>query len=101
VELPPPTSSFPRALAQLDRKRTQLRIYALVALLLTAIAAVSLVARRGLRASARARDILGEAGDEEAHSDGRRARMTLTVVASAALIGIAFLVIALYVIARG
>lgn len=101
VELPPPTSSFPRALADLDRKRTQLRIYALVALLLTAIAAVSLVARRGLRASARARDILGEAGDEEAHSEGRRVRMTLTVIASAALIGIAFLVIALYVIARG
>lgn len=101
VELPAPTSSYPRALADLDRKRTRLRIYALVALLLTAIAAVSLVARRGLRASARARDILGEAGDEDAHSEGRRARMTLTVVASAALIGVAFLVIALYVIARG
>lgn len=101
VILPAPVSSYPLALNALEEKRARLRMFCLVALLLSAIAAVSLVARRGLHASARARDIMEDAGDPEAHSRARRARMTLTVVASAASIAVAFLAIALYVIARG
>ncbi len=101
VTLPQAVSSYPLALNALEKKRARLRMFCLVALLLSAVAAVSLVARRGLHASARARDIMEDAGDPDAHSRARRARMTLTVVASAASIGVAFVAIALYVIARG
>jgi hypothetical protein len=101
VTLPQAVSSYPLALNALEKKRARLRMFCLVALLLSAVAAVSLVARRGLHASARARDIMEDAGDPDAHSRARRTRMTLTVVASAASIGVAFVAIALYVIARG
>lgn len=101
VALPTPVSSYPLALNALEQKRGRLRMFCLVALLLSAVAAVSLVARRGLHASARARDIMEDAGDPDAHSQARRTRMTLTVIASAASIAVAFLAIALYVIARG
>jgi len=97
---PQMVSSYPVALNDLAEKRTRLRAFCLVALLLSAIVAVSLIARRGLHASARARDIMGEAGDPDAHSRARRTRMTLTVVASAASIAVAFVAIALYVLAR-
>lgn len=101
IALPQAVSSYPAALEALAQKRSRLRTYCLVALLLSAIAAVSLVARRGLRASARARDIMGDAGDPDAHSRARSLRMTLTVIASASALAIAFLAIAIYVIARG
>lgn len=101
VTLPKNASSYPAALNELEAKRSRLRSFSLIALLLSAIAAVTLIARRGLSASSRARDIMGDAGDPEAHSQARRARMTFTVIASATLIAVAFVAVALYVIARG
>jgi hypothetical protein len=101
IRLPDSVSSYPTSLNELAEKRSRLRMYCLVALLLSAIVAVSLIARRGLHASARARDIMEDAGDPEAHSRARRTRMTLTVIASAASIAVAFVAIALYVLARG
>lgn len=101
IALPDTVSSYPVALNELAEKRMRLRLFCLIALLLSAIVAVSLIARRGLHASARARDIMQDAGDPDAHSRARRTRMTLTVIASAASIAVAFIAIALYVIARG
>lgn len=98
---PQPVSSLPQAVARLAERRSKLRNLALLVLLLSGMSLALLVARRGLRASEQAERIMQAAGASHAQSGRARLRATLTVLLAVASLSLAFVAIAMYVIARG
>lgn len=98
--LPVAAASYPHQQAELDRKRETLRVHALVALALAGLVLVAYVLLRGLAAASRARAIMAAAGDPSARGGLGRARATLTVLAAALCVALAFVAAAMYVIAR-
>jgi len=97
---PTAITSYPETQARLQRYRTKLRRFSLVALALTGVTLGLLIARRGLRAASTAREIMSAAGDSQALTRPNRLRMTLTVLAVVAAILLTFVAIAIYIIAR-
>jgi hypothetical protein len=79
----------------------RVRVFALLALALGGIALALSVGRSGLRASQRAGVILSEAGQDPAALRRARRRSVLAVIASALALLLVFVVVGLYVLARG
>jgi hypothetical protein len=101
IAQPEPVASYPQAQKKLRRQRALVRNLCLAALASAGLALVFLIARRGLSAASRARQILARAGDRTAQSPRKRLLMTLTVLSAVISMALAFVAIALYVIARG
>ncbi|MCG8554564.1 MAG: hypothetical protein MJD61_04635 [Proteobacteria bacterium] len=97
---PAAASGYASAVARLSEQRAQLRLFALVSLVLSGVALALVLARRGLHAASEARRILADAGVRAAQGRLRKLRMTLTVLASVAAILLAFSAIVIYVLAR-
>ncbi len=97
---PKAITSYPETQARLQRYRTKLQRFSLVALALTGVTLGLLIARRGLRAASTAREIMSAAGDSRALSRRNRLQMTLTVLTVVAAILLTFVAIAIYIIVR-
>jgi hypothetical protein len=97
---PKAITSYPETQARLQRYRTKLRRFSLVALALTGVTLGLLIARRGLRAASTAREIMSAAGDNRALTRRNRLWMTLTVFTVVAAVLLTFVAIAIYIIAR-
>jgi len=101
IALPEAFTSYAEAQRRFVERRTRAKFVTIVALVLSGLCLGLLVARRGMAASAQARDIMARAGDPTARDQRRRLVMTLRVLGVMAAILLAFVVIALYVVARG
>jgi hypothetical protein len=101
IEPPRAVTGYADSLAQLRERQGRLRNLSLLALGLGAISLVLSIGRRGLRAGARASDLLGRESLDPGFSRRARVRSLLLVVASMLSLALVFAVIALYVLARG
>jgi hypothetical protein len=101
MPLPRAVSGYPQSLGRLRASQSRMRALALCALGLSALALTLAVGRRGLWASARASEILVSAGQDA--EQGRRARLRrlLAVIASVLALLLVFVVVGLYILARG
>jgi hypothetical protein len=101
IEPPRAVTGYAESLAQLRERQGRLRNLSLLALGLGAISLVLSIGRRGLRAGARASDLLGRESLDPAFGRRARVRSLLLVLASMLSLALVFVVIALYVLARG
>lgn len=99
--LPAAVSGYDAALWRYAKRRERAGLLTVVALALSGLCLGLLVARRGLAASAQARGIMAQAGDTPDENRRRGLLLTLRVLAVMLAILLAFVVIALYVVARG
>ncbi len=100
IPQPSPVTSHARTQARLQQQRIRLRRFSLAALALAGVCLGLLILRRGLRAASKARHIMAAAGDSSAQSRRMQLRMALSVLAAVAALALAFVAIAMYVIAR-
>ncbi len=100
VALPPAASSYPAARARLAIERTRLRKLSLLALALCAFTLGLLVAQRGLRAVSQAGRLMAEAGQDARELEHQRLRRVLRVMATVTSLLLAFVAIAVYMVAR-
>jgi hypothetical protein len=100
IALPAPASGYPMAMLQLQLARAKLRKLALFALLLCALTLGLIVAQRGLVAASEAAHVMAEAGAEPPELDRQRLRSTLRVLATVSSLLLAFVAIAVYMVAR-
>jgi hypothetical protein len=100
VATPPPASGRDEAIARTVAAQRDVRVLAVAVLLFCAVVMALFVVRRGLAASAEARRLLREAGAVDADDPSRRRRDLWTVLLIAAAIALAFLVAAVFVVAR-
>jgi hypothetical protein len=101
IALPPPVSSYPRAVARALLERERLRALSVLVLAACAVALGLLVLQRGLRAAAEASRVMEAAGEEPRRLERQRARMALHVLATVTSLLLAFVAIAVYMIVRG
>lgn len=101
VPRPRAATGYAEARAQLSETQARLRWLALLALALGAVGLALAVGQRGLEASARASQILVQAGEDERTAKRAELRAVLATLASVLGLLLVFAVIALYVIARG
>ncbi len=98
---PRPVSGYPQALARLRATQSRMRALALCGLGLCALALALAVGRRGLTASARASQILVHAGQGAEQNRRSQLRGQLAVIASVLALLLVFVVVGLYIVARG
>jgi hypothetical protein len=99
--LPEATHGYPLAQARAAAHRADVRRLALVVLALAAVSLALLLVQRGLRGSVEAERVLRASGmSSETRSRARLSR-TLRIAGAAVSVLLAFLAIALYLIARG
>ena len=99
----PPTaaSGYPAAVTQLRERQSRLRNLSLVALAFGALSLALSIGRRGLSAGARSRAFLTPQSLDPRFNQRARLRSLAVVVASVFSLVLVFVVIALYVMARG
>lgn len=85
----------------LDEHRVRVRWLAVAVIVAVALFVAGYMLRRGLVAAREARDVLTMAGDREARSRRSVVSMTLRVVAIVALVVLAFVSVAILLLARG
>jgi hypothetical protein len=100
-QLPDPTSGYRLAQARIGAHHRDVRRLALVVLALAAVSLALLLVQRGLAGSAQAEDVLRASGLGWEDRSRARLRRTLRVLGVAVSMLLAFLAIALYLIARG
>lgn len=101
VPRPRAATGYAEARARLSETQGHLRWLALLSLALGGIGLSLTVGSRGLAASARASQLLVIAGEDERTVRKARLRTTLATVASALALLLVFVLVGLYVIARG
>lgn len=100
VAVPPPTSGMARAVGKLAYHQARLRWATLLSLALCGLSLAALVARRGLSGGAQARAWMGSTEDAEPRTRRAQRRGWLLVWACVAALMLAFVAVALYVVAR-
>jgi hypothetical protein len=101
IELPRAVSGYNSTLERLAHGQAQLRWLSIFALVLGAISLALAVGRSGLRAVARADEILHEAGQTGPVRRRARARSMLSLALSLLSLMLVFVVLGAYVVARG
>jgi hypothetical protein len=94
VEQPRALSSYEQGSPVRSSRERTWRLVAAAMVVLVGIAVGVFLLRRGLRASAEARELMAEAGDVAARQPERRRRMTLSVAAGAAFLLLVFVAVA-------
>jgi hypothetical protein len=101
IELPRAISGYTSTLERLSKSQAQLRSMSILALVLGAISLALAVGRSGLRAAARADEILLDAGHSGPVRRRARARSMLSLALSVLSLMLVFVVLGAYVVARG
>ncbi len=101
VVQPAAATGFAAARARLTEAQTRMRWLALIALALGGVALALSVGKRGLEAGDRISELLVSAGQDAATARRAHLRSRLATIASALALLLVFVVVALYVIARG
>jgi hypothetical protein len=100
VDVPAPSSGLARDEARLAATRSAMRGVATAGVALAVLLMLAAVGRRGLASTRQAREVLRDAGVEQADDRKARWRSALTVVAFVAAIGLAILLGAAFLVAR-
>jgi hypothetical protein len=100
VDVPAPSSGLARDEARLEATRGTMRGVAVSGVALAVVLTLAAVGRRGLASTRQAREVLRDAGVEDADDGSARWRSWLTVLAFVAAIGLAILLGAAFLVAR-